>query len=90
MKYIFVTYNAIDEMVKLRQFHSPEYDEGLTIVNIIKGVEFEMPRCPIFAQQNIDGIILYTDNAKKDNGLLISEECIRELSKETNAGIQDP
>ncbi len=87
MKYIFVTYNAIDEMVKLRQFHSPEYDEGLTIVNIIRGIEYEMPRCPILAQQSGDGAILYTDNAKKDYGLLISEECIRELSKETNEHI---
>lgn len=84
MKYVFVTYNAIDEMVKLRQFHSPEYDEGLAIVNIIRGVVSEMPRCPVLVQQNEGGVIMYTDNAKKDLGLLISEECIKELSNETN------
>ena len=84
MKYIFVTYDAIDELVKLRQFHSPEYDEGLAIVRIIRGAEDNLPRCPILAQSNESGIILYTTSGKKDNGLLISEECIDELKNETD------
>lgn len=87
MKYIFVTYDAIDEMVKLRQFHSPEYDEGMALVNTIKGESFEMPRCPILAQVSENGIILYTGSGKKDNGLLVAEECIAELAKETNEHI---
>lgn len=87
MRYVFVTYHAIDEMVKLRQFHSPEYDEGLAIVGIIKNCGFEMPRCPILAQKSENGIVLYTENGKKDNGLLITEECLCELAKETNEHI---
>lgn len=87
MKYIFVTYGAIDELVKLRQFHSPEYDEGMAVVSIIRGAEYELSRCPIITQSTESGIILYTSDAKKDDGMLITEECINELAKETNEHI---
>ena len=84
MKYIYVTYDAINEMVGLRQFHSPEYDEGLAIVNMLRGKHFEMPRCPILIEKYENGMVLYTESRKKDNGLLIADECIKEIAKETD------
>ena len=87
MKYIYVTYDAISEMAGLRQFHSPEYEEGLAIVNIIKGEDYTLPRCPVFAESSENGIILYTSSHKKENGLILTNECLEEVAKETNEHI---
>ena len=87
MKFIYVTYEAISEMVSLRQFHSPEYEEGMAIVNIVKNDEFVMPRCPVLTQISDNGVVLFTDCKRKDKGLLIAAECVQEIAKETDEHI---
>lgn len=87
MRFIYVTYNAINEMVSLRQFHSPEYDEGMAVVKMMRGEQFEMPRCPILTQKSENGLVIYTENKKKDNGLLISTDCLQEIAKDTDEQI---
>lgn len=87
MRFIYVTYDAISEMVSLRQFHSPEYDEGMTIVKIVRNIDYEIPRCPILAQESENGVVIYTGSKSKDKGLLIARECIEELAKETDEHI---
>ena len=68
MSFIYVTYDAISEMVSLRQFHGPEYDEGMTIVKIVRRAEYEMPRCPILTQESENGVVIYTGSKSKDKG----------------------
>ena len=87
MRYIYVTYDAIDEMVRLRQFHSSEYDEGMAVVNIFRGNEYSMPRCPVLVQNGENGVVFYTDNKKKENGLLISTDCLAAIANETDEQI---
>lgn len=87
MSFIYVTYDAISEMVRLRQFHSPEYDEGISLVRIVKGEAYGMPRCPIFIEKSENGVVIYTRNKEKDKGLLIAKECIENLAKETDEHI---
>ena len=87
MKFIYVTYEAISEMVSLRQFHSPEYEEGMAIVNIVKNDEFVMPRCPVLTQISENGVVLFTVCKRKDKGLLIAAECVQEIAKETDEHI---
>lgn len=87
MSYIYLTYDAISEMVRLRQFHSPEYDEGMVMVNVVRNKEYEMPRCPVHTQKGENGVVYYTDSKRKDKGLLIANECIQELAKETDEHI---
>lgn len=87
MRFIYVTYDAINEMVSLRQFHSPEYDEGMAVVKMMRGEQFEMPRCPILTQKSENGLVIYTENKKKDNGLLISTDCLQEIAKDTDEQI---
>ena len=87
MSFIYVTYDAISEMVRLRQFHSPEYDEGMTMVNIVRGTKYELPRCPIHIQESTNGVVCYTDSRSREKGLLIDHECIQELARETDEHI---
>lgn len=87
MSYLYVTYDAINELVRVRQFQSSEYDEGLAIVNVVKGISFNIPNCPIMIYKGDNGIVIYTNNRKKDNGLLISAECLCDIAKETDEQI---
>ena len=82
-----MTYDAVNELVRLRQFHSPEYDEGLAIVNLIREKEYVLPRCPVVIQRSENGVVIYTDNKKKENGLLLAVNYLNEIAKETDEQI---
>ena len=70
MKYIYITKDAIDYFVSNRLYLSFEYDFGEMLYNLLSGHNYSWQDNQVFIHQTQDGVILYTPDIDKNNGVL--------------------